>query len=215
MEDISKYLDLKEFNDKDKIYFRVILGPESALKDPNKVYSPTDPCGNYSVSNTIELTIDCPACTEPKDPVIKPSGDGRVGKDASGVKTVHLCSGEKVTLSSNDVTAPDKNGVDYEDFKITWHKESKTNAALKAVKSGTVAEDLIVSWDDVKEEGTSFFLKVHDNFEDESGTTSAIKLMRSSSLRILSQKIQPSRFLPSAKAWHPKMIRLQNMWMIL
>ncbi|MCQ2232014.1 MAG: T9SS type B sorting domain-containing protein [Paludibacteraceae bacterium] len=175
MEDISKYLDLKEFNDKDKIYFRVILGPESALKDPNKVYSPTDPCGNYSVSNTIELTIDCPACTEPKDPVIKPSGDGRMGKDATGVKTVHLCSGESVTLSSNDVTAPDKNGVDYEDFKISWHKESKTSVGLKTVKSGAVAEDLVVSWADVKEEGTSYFLKVHDNFEDESGTTKCDK----------------------------------------
>lgn len=178
MADISKYLDLKNYNDKDKIYFRVILGPKSTFEnaDANKVYSPTDPCGNYSVSNSIELTIDCPACTEPKDPVIKATGDGRMGKNSDGVKTVHLCSGESVALNSNDVTAPDKNGVDYEDFKISWLKDSKSsNVSLKTLKQGTVAEGLTVAWDDVKEEGTSYFLRVHDNFEDESGTTKCDK----------------------------------------
>lgn len=149
----------------DIVYFRVIAGGKYTMENTAESdFNEDDPCASYAISDAIPCVIDCPKCTEPKDPIIKAAGDGRI--DLTGdVKTVHLCQGESVTLSSNDVMSKDQHDLDYKNFKITFHRGSKKNTPLTAENSGTVAKDLVVSWDDADKNGTSYILKVHDNFE--------------------------------------------------
>ena len=77
--DLSSIISKEGYEDGDKVYFRVVLGVESILSTPGKIFKPNDACGAYSVSEPIELTIDCPACSEPADPVISAKG-GKVNK---------------------------------------------------------------------------------------------------------------------------------------
>nr|MCR5497757.1 hypothetical protein [Paludibacteraceae bacterium] len=157
------------------LYFRVVAGNIDKLTDkgPNFYYNPDDPCSNYTVSDPIPLTISCPSCTEPLDPKISASG-GTVDT-RSKMKTVHLCRGETTTLSSNDVKSKDKNDDDYDNFRITWHKDKSTAVALHTVNKGTKADDIDVSWDNVSADGSMYILLVHDNFENTAGTHSCDK----------------------------------------
>ena len=161
--DLSKVIEPLNLNSKDKIYFRTVLGLESELTK-NITFNPNEPCGSYSVSTPIELTIDCPVCVEPKDPVITATG----GVYSKSKKTVELCKGESVELSTNDITNKDKDGNDYTDFSLTWTKAG-TVVGTK-VASGTVAKPLTVTYDDVTAAGVEYMITVHDNFENESGT---------------------------------------------
>ncbi|MBR5375210.1 MAG: hypothetical protein IK131_11130, partial [Paludibacteraceae bacterium] len=171
-ENLSSVLEPLGLNPKDKIYFRTVLGLESELKKVT-VFNPNEPCGSYSISKPIELTIDCPRCTEPKDPKI--SATGGTVDTRSKKKTVHLCRGEVTTLSSNDVTAPDKDGNNYSDFRITWHKDNTNSVALKTEGSGSKAIDLDIPWEKADKDGTTYILLVHDNFENGDATTPATR----------------------------------------
>lgn len=161
--DLSKLIEDLNLDSKDKIYFRTVLGLESELKKVD-VFNPNEPCGAYSVSQPIELTIDCPVCVEPKDPVISAKG----GVYSKTNKTVELCKGESVELSTNDITNKDKDGKDYTDFSLTWTKAGTVVGSK--VASGTVAKPLTVAYDDVTAEGVEYMITVHDNFENETGT---------------------------------------------
>ena len=88
----------------------------------------------------------------------------------SSVKTVHLCRGDLTTLSSNDVKSVDKDGNDYGDYRITWHKNKTSETAIHIVQNGTKADDLDVAWKDADENGTMYILLVHDNFENPNNT---------------------------------------------
>ncbi|MBR4838940.1 MAG: T9SS type B sorting domain-containing protein [Paludibacteraceae bacterium] len=160
---LSKIVEQLNLNSKEKVYFRTVLGLESELKK-NIVFNPNEPCGSYSVSQPIELTIDCPVCVEPKDPVISAKG----GVYSKTNKTVELCKGESVELSTNDITNKDKDGKDYTDFSLTWTKAGTVVGSK--VASGTVAKPLTVAYDDVTAEGVEYMITVHDNFENETGT---------------------------------------------
>jgi hypothetical protein len=65
-----------------KVYFRVVAGDEDLIQkiiNEDNYFNPDDPCANMSISKPIELTIDCPSCSEPADPVISAEG-GMVNK---------------------------------------------------------------------------------------------------------------------------------------
>ena len=121
--------------------------------------------GNDLVLDDIQLYIcegetDIPVCTQPKVPVIYANG-----KD---VKSIHLKSGESVTLTSNDVTATDKDGNPYTNYTMSWHKGNEGSAPIKKT-TGVVADSLVVSWGDATTNGTTFILKVQDNVLDANG----------------------------------------------
>ena len=122
--------------------------------------------GNDLILDDIQLYVcgeaGFPTCTLPKEPVIYANG-----KD---VKSIHLKSGESVTLTSNDVTATDKDGNPYSSYTMSWHKD---NAESKPIKKtfGVVADSLVVVWEDADKNGTTFILKVMDNIVDMAGNT--------------------------------------------
>lgn len=161
---LSGLIESLNLNSGDKIYFRTVLGTETELNKVD-VFNPNEPCGAYSVSKPIELTIDCPVCVEPKDPVISVTGGGVYSRSN---KTVQLCKGESVELSTNDITSKDKDGKDYTDFSLTWTKDG--TVAGSKVASGTVAKPLTVTYDDATAAGVEYKITVHDNFENETGT---------------------------------------------
>ena len=121
--------------------------------------------GNDLILDDIQLYIcegetDIPGCTQPKEPVIYANG-----KD---VKSIHLKSGESVTLTSNDVTATDKDGNPYTNYTMSWHNGNEESAPIKKTV-GVVADSLVVSWEDATTNGTTFILKVQDNVLDANG----------------------------------------------
>ena len=99
-------------------------------------------------------------CTQSKEPVIYAND-----KD---VKSIHLKPGESVTLTSNDVTATDKDGNPYTNYTMSWHKGNEESAPIKKTV-GVVADSLVVSWGDATTNGTTFILKVQDNVLDANG----------------------------------------------
>ncbi|MBO5864340.1 MAG: hypothetical protein J6Q59_08750, partial [Paludibacteraceae bacterium] len=172
---IEQIKEKADGTDYPKVYFRVVAGIKDIIQNTinkDNYFNPDDPCSNMSISKPIELTIDCPSCSEPADPVISAEG-GMVNK---AKKTVELCKGESTVLTTNDITGVDKNGDPYADYTITWHKETATSAALGKASPAVVAPELTVAWDDVTEDGVMYIVKVHDIFENEKGTTGCDKL---------------------------------------
>ena len=157
----------------EKIYFRVVLGDASTLDAYADYFNPDEACAAYTVSEVIEATIECPKCTEPKEPAISAKG-GTVDKATS---TVSLCQGESTVLSTNDITGTDTEGNPYTDYTITWYKgsESAANVVGTTVTSGSKAEDLTVDWADATAAGTKYIVLVHDNFENDAKTTECDK----------------------------------------
>ncbi|MBR6110428.1 MAG: hypothetical protein IKQ08_00570 [Paludibacteraceae bacterium] len=141
----------------DKIYFRVILGSLETFNayGLNYPYNPDDACASYTVSNPIEVTVKCAACTGPERIKIKSD------KKASGKKNkkdvIELCYGESVTLSQAADITPDKSewASDFKGFAIKWF-ESETPGNMLGAK--TILNDIIspkiVEYDDETLGGT-------------------------------------------------------------
>ena len=145
-------------NSGEKIYFRVVLGSKETLKEDfglNYPYNPNHICASYTVSNPIEVTVKCAACTGPERIKIKSD------KKASGKKNkkdvIELCYGESVTLSQATDITPDKSewASDFEGFAIKWF-ESETPGNMLGAK--TILNDIIspkiVEYDDETLGGT-------------------------------------------------------------
>ncbi|MCQ2208929.1 MAG: hypothetical protein MJZ34_01415, partial [Paludibacteraceae bacterium] len=154
-EDVASLISTLKPESGDKIYFRTVLGVESAL-DPNDEYNPNSPCGNYSVSEPITLNIDCPVCTKPVDVIISPD---LVVDPSNPYKKVQLCEGQKTILSTKEIK--DSTGT-YDKFRIQWHKESLTSSPISSVV-GNKAKDLTVDWSDATPEGVKYYVKVYDD----------------------------------------------------
>ena len=122
--------------------------------------------GNDLILDDIQIFVcgegtDIPECTQSKEPVIYANG-----KD---VKSIHLKSGETVTLTSNDVTATDISGNPYTNFIMYWYKDSIESTPIKKSTGVVVADSLIVGWGNVAKTGTMYILKVQDNTRNEEG----------------------------------------------
>ena len=163
VEDLSSTFD-PAWKPGKQVYYRCVLGEREALEAEISNYGyfrPNAPCGEFSVSTPISITKDCPQCYESAPPVI--SADGKK------VKSVHLCAGESVTLTSNDVTSKDKDGNPYTNYTLSWHKDDAKTTKIKATDQNTKADPLEVEWKDADKDGTLYILKVQDNFLDQNG----------------------------------------------
>ncbi|MBK8806300.1 MAG: hypothetical protein IPO21_06525 [Bacteroidales bacterium] len=101
----------------DKVYFRVIAAASSTFASNTNFQAPNyaninDPCKNYSVSDPIEATYVCPACTEADPVTVTPTGTA-----------LSLCPGASVTLTTNTQT-------DATQFEAVWYKGSETAANM-------------------------------------------------------------------------------------
>ncbi|MFA6884719.1 MAG: hypothetical protein WCQ55_06395, partial [Paludibacteraceae bacterium] len=158
----------------DKIYFRVVLATDDIFASYGGVtgyYNPDEACSSYTVSDTIVAKVSCPSCTEPKDPKIKATG----GVVSATKKRVDLCSGESTVLTTNDITGIDKSGAAYSDYTISWYKETTASSALSPNTSAVTADPLTVAYADATELGTKYIVRVHDNFENATGTKTCDK----------------------------------------
>lgn len=111
---------------------------------------------SIKVYGTVETEIQGKEsiCTESTQPIIYANG--------KNVKSIHLSSGESVTLTSNNVMSENESGNPYTNYTMSWHKG---NAESKPISNavGSVAKPLEVKWEDADKKGTSFILKVQDN----------------------------------------------------
>jgi len=143
-------------SDKSQIYFRVVAGDKNVLENLS-YFNANDPCSNYSVSNVISMTIDCPTCTQPASK-IKIVADKAIDKIKLKAKDiVPLCFGESVTLSQEKDITPDEadlEGSHFEGFAIKWF-ESEIPGSM--VDAETILNDKIsnkvVKFDDHSLEG--------------------------------------------------------------
>ncbi|MBO7428392.1 MAG: hypothetical protein J6U08_06760 [Paludibacteraceae bacterium] len=154
------------------IYYRCVMGDKNSLEEELAnygYYRPNALCASFNVSTPIALTVNANcqgeepeqvSCLMSKRPIIYANG-----KD---VKSIHLKSGESVTLTSNDVTTPDKDGNPYTDFTMYWYKDNVESTPYKATV-GVVIDPLELSWEDADKNGTLFILKVQDNVLDANG----------------------------------------------
>ena len=136
----------------DEVLLEVILNESASL-------------GNDFILDDIQLFVceggsDRPECTPSAEPIIY--ADGKY------VKSIHLKSGESVTLTSSDVTVMDMNGKPYADYIMSWHIGDAESMPISDIL-GAVARPLTVNWEDADKNGTLFILKVQDNVLDAYG----------------------------------------------
>ena len=146
-------------NPDDKVYFRVVLGSEETMNTLglNHEFNPNEACASYTVSDPIEVTVKCDACTEPAD-IIKIKSDKKATGKKNKKDVIELCYGESVTLSQAADITPDKAdwaSADFEGFAIKWFEAEKPGDMLgaKSVLNGTVSPK-VVKYDDVSLGGT-------------------------------------------------------------
>ncbi|MBC7387582.1 MAG: gliding motility-associated C-terminal domain-containing protein [Opitutaceae bacterium] len=78
-----------------KVYFRVVAAANSAtLTAPGSTFNLLNPCRNYSVSDPIEATIDCPLCVTPTTIKVENGATTVVDK---GI--VNACEGTQISLN--------------------------------------------------------------------------------------------------------------------
>ncbi len=137
----------------EKIYFRVVLGSDETLNAHglNFAYNPDEACASYTVSDPIEVTIKCDACTEPLDK-IKIKSDKKASDKKNKKDVIELCYGESVTLSQAADITPDEAdwaSADFEGFAIKWFETEKPGDMLgaKSVLKDVVSPK-VVSYDD-------------------------------------------------------------------
>lgn len=146
-------------NPDDKVYFRVVLGSEETMNTLglNHEFNPNEACASYTVSDPIEVTVKCDACTEPLDKIkIKADKTAITKKNKKDV--IELCYGESVTLSQAADITPDKAdwaSADFEGFAIKWFEAEKPGDMLgaKSVLKGTISPK-VVNYDDESLGGT-------------------------------------------------------------
>ena len=155
-EDIEEAVEAANLSNKDKVYFRVVMGSEIVLASIDQVFYPNDPCGSYSVSTPILLNIECPTCTEPASK-IKIKSDKKATDKKNKKDVIDLCYGESVTLSQTADITPDKAdwALDFKGFAIKWFESEKPGSMLgaKSILNGTI-DPKIVEYDDVALGGT-------------------------------------------------------------
>ncbi|MBQ0155557.1 MAG: hypothetical protein KBT22_03150, partial [Bacteroidales bacterium] len=148
----------EKFDNPEKVYMRVIVASEATAKafenDPNMA-SAVDACSDYSISDPFTITIDCPTCTPSEDVEIISSEKTSL---ENKIQTVHLCKGESVTLSSNDVATTTEKGDTYSNFLMTWYVDGEKKSSTE----GSKAEDFVVSWDDATKTGVTVKLTSED-----------------------------------------------------
>ncbi|MCR6641160.1 MAG: hypothetical protein NVV82_19735 [Sporocytophaga sp.] len=94
------------------VYFRVIVANNLVFLDKNNFQGTleaniNDPCRNYSVSNPIQTTLNCPACKK-ADPI----------QITSSSENLSICPEEIVNLSVGPLKY---NGASSDAFDITWY----------------------------------------------------------------------------------------------
>ncbi|MGN6644880.1 MAG: hypothetical protein ACTHJT_00010, partial [Cytophaga sp.] len=109
--------------DGDKIYFRVVATTPAVFAANNNFTAPkyandNDPCKNYSVSDPIESTVQCPKCSKPTAVTIT----------VPAATPTTICQGTAQTLTgSATVTAASLNGG----FTYSWIKTLPAPSTVK------------------------------------------------------------------------------------
>jgi len=158
-DDIKKAVEAADFPTNDKVYFRVVMGSETALTPVDQEFNPNEPCGSYSVSEPILLNIECPDCTEPASK-IKIKSDKTASDKKNKKDVIALCYGESVTLSqAADITPAqtDWASPDFSGFAIKWFKDTEKPGLVPANSKGIlndVIEPLSIAYDDASLGGT-------------------------------------------------------------
>lgn len=166
------------------LYFRVVAGNSDIINNTiasTNYFNPNDPCSDLSISEPIVLEIDCPTCTEPADFSILAKG----GRYVQAENTVYLCEGQSTTLqnqgpkygsplpvSAQNLANKDKYGNLHTNYTVSWLKGEEV---VSSQSPTIIAPPLTVNYSDVTEEGVNYKLLVHDNVEDEEGTTDCDK----------------------------------------
>jgi len=165
------------------IYFRVVIGEKSYLKDNRKDWETLDalsPCRAISISSIpIVAALNCAACShlDFEDKGVTFTADN--GKFDAKKKVVELCAGESVKLGIEEaVHGIDKDGDDYNDYEVKWFKETLSGTALETKKCKTGDDDeaptISVSYDDVESAGATgvkYIISFHDYFDPTMATT--------------------------------------------
>ncbi|MFO7868596.1 MAG: hypothetical protein R6U95_04775, partial [Bacteroidales bacterium] len=122
--DPSTSLYFEDLVNGEKTYFRVIAAMETTFATYNNFQNgtyadPDDLCKNYSISEVIEITLNCPSCVTPRKFNITTD-------DADSV----LCAGQSTLLSPDTVQA------NTDDFDFTWYKDSlETTDVVQATEA--------------------------------------------------------------------------------
>lgn len=122
------------------------------------------PTGSDFILDDIQLFL----CSAENPVKCTKSGEPTIYADGKYVKSIHLKSGESVTLTSSDVTVMDMNGKPYADYIMSWHIDDAESMPISDIL-GAVARPLTVNWEDADKNGTLFILKVQDNVLDAYG----------------------------------------------
>lgn len=136
--DVADFLQKNTFQDGKKVYFRSVLGTEYALAGET-VFSNNDVCADYSISDTVSLTIMCPSCTAPLPMAISSS------KKAID-NTVYLCEGEQTVLKTNDVVPGYRlwNDVDFDGFSFDVYLDGNLVSQNTGTWNASSAEPYVV-----------------------------------------------------------------------
>ncbi|MBO5632328.1 MAG: hypothetical protein J5965_25010, partial [Aeriscardovia sp.] len=126
------------------IYFRVVIGERNYLQNKRSIWekmSATSPCRAVSISSIpIIAALNCAACTEPNEIEF-------INVDTKkAVKSVKLCKGESVTLTTNNLVPSDPEMImsnDFKGFTIEWYKDdavqkSLSNSPIESAISNTI-----------------------------------------------------------------------------
>ncbi len=130
------------------VKFRVVAGMKDMIEKTmaaDNYFNPDDPCSNMSISKPIELTIDCPTCTEPLE--IKISST----KEADTDKKIYLCYGESTTLTTNNVVPEESTWASsaFKGYTIDWSVDGTVNAKMTKVGDNVTSQaaDYLISND--------------------------------------------------------------------
>ena len=164
--DLSSVVKDLGLKDKDKVYFRCVMGLKETLEDEIKnygYYRPNAPCGEFSVSESIELTISCPVCYTPDKIKIVDKYDGV--KQSVVKKT--LCPGDAMTLNA-EVKGTDGDGNDYTGYYLFWKENhAKSLPGGSKLQYFNKPKDMVIENDGsyTKETVVTYTVVAVDTFE--------------------------------------------------
>ncbi|MFO7867703.1 MAG: hypothetical protein R6U95_00210, partial [Bacteroidales bacterium] len=121
--DLTTEPSVNNLENDDTVYYRVIAATQGTFTDKGNFETedanPNDPCKNYTISEPIEATLNCPSCVTPRKFNITTD-------DADSV----LCAGQSTLLSPDTVQA------NTDDFDFTWYKDSlETTDVVQATEA--------------------------------------------------------------------------------
>ena len=164
------------------IYFRVVIGEKSYLKDNRKDWETLDalsPCRAISISSIpIVAALNCAACSHLDFEKTGVTFTADNGKFDAKKKVVELCAGESVELGIKEsVSGKDKDDNVYHGYAVNWYeKDIKSSSLAKKTCDDTdyEAPTLTVSYDDVESAGATgvkYIISFHDYFDPTMATT--------------------------------------------